>query len=62
MQFFLLEHELMLGANGTAKKMETSRGTLVNMTTVEDDVMLITDLQTSDFYQKKRCRDDQLEQ
>lgn len=52
----------MLGGNGTAKKTETSRGTLVNMTTVEDDVMLITDLQTSDFYQKKRCRDDQLEQ
>lgn len=46
----------MLGGNGTAKKTETSRGTLVNMTTVEDDVMLITDLQTSDFYQKKKMQ------
>lgn len=59
---FLFEHELTLGFNSTAKITQTSRGTLVNMTTVKDGVMLITDLQTSDFYQKKkRCRDDQLE-
>lgn len=46
----------MLGGSGTAKKTETSRGTLVNMTTVEDDVMLITDLQTSDFYPPKKMQ------
>lgn len=45
------------------QRTETSRGTLVSeaMTPVEDDVMLITDLQTYVIFTKKICRDDQLQ-